>query len=81
MKFNYLESLTNLENGYGKTPLVEVEFLYQKKIFKIYGKYEAFNFSGSIKDRMAIHILKQAYLKGEVNENQSSLKQQVVIQE
>ncbi len=68
MKFNYLESLTNLENGYGKTPLVEVEFLYQKKIFKIYGKYEAFNFSGSIKDRMAIHILKQAYLKGEVNE-------------
>ncbi len=68
MKFNYLESLTNLENGYGKTPLVEVEFLYKKQLLKIYGKYEAFNFSGSIKDRMAIHILKQAYLKGEVNE-------------
>ena len=68
MSFNYLQALQNLENAYGKTPLVEIEFLYKKQLLKIYGKYEAFNFSGSIKDRMAIHILKQAYLQGEVNE-------------
>jgi cysteine synthase A len=69
MKFNYLQALNNLENAYGKTPLVEVEFLYKKQLYKIYGKYEAFNFSGSIKDRMALHILKHAYLQGKVNEN------------
>ena len=68
MSFNYLQSLQNLENAYGNTPLVEIEFLYKKQLLKIYGKYEAFNFSGSIKDRMAIHILKDAYLHGKVNE-------------
>jgi len=69
MTFNYLQAIENLENAYGKTPLVEVEFSYLSQIFKIYGKYEAFNFSGSIKDRMALHILKQAYLQGQIKEN------------
>lgn len=69
MTFNYLQTIENLENAYGKTPLVEVEFSYRKQILKIYGKYEAFNFSGSIKDRMALHILKQSYLQGQIKEN------------
>lgn len=69
MTSDYLQTIENLENAYGKTPLVEVEFLYRKQVFKIYGKYEAFNLSGSIKDRMALHILKQSYLQGQIKEN------------
>jgi cysteine synthase A len=61
-----LLKLENLAAGFGRTPLVEVSFSYRGKLRKIYGKYEAFNFSGSIKDRIAFHILKTAYEKGEI---------------
>lgn len=58
-----LEILKNLEGFFGNTPIVEVSFKYKSKVKKIYAKYEAFNFSGSIKDRIALHILKKSYEK------------------
>lgn len=48
----------------GNTPLLEIEFSYKNKIRKIYAKYESLNMTGSIKDRMAFHILKDSYAKG-----------------
>lgn len=62
-----LTALKKLEAAFGNTPLVEVSFLFRGSPKKIYAKYEAFNFSGSIKDRMAFHILKTAYERGEIN--------------
>ncbi len=61
-----LEKIAALEAAFNNTPLVEVTFSYQGKIKKIYGKYEASTFSGSIKDRIALHILKTAYQNGEI---------------
>jgi len=61
MSHKQIEILNNLQALYGKTPLIEVAFKYKNKNRKIYAKYEAFNFSGSIKDRIAIHILRKAY--------------------
>jgi cysteine synthase A len=61
-----LEKIKALEAGFLNTPLIEVTFSYKGKIKKIYGKYEAFNFSGSIKDRIALHIMKKAYEKGSI---------------
>lgn len=61
MSSQQLNKIKDLENLYGNTPVVEVTFKYKNKIAKIYGKYEAVNFSGSIKDRIAIHILRHAY--------------------
>ena len=45
----------------GNTPLFEIEITYRGKPFKIYAKAENLNMTGSIKDRIALHILRQAY--------------------
>jgi len=68
MLHKQIEILNNLQALYGNTPLIEVAFKYKNKNRKIYAKYEAFNFSGSIKDRMAIHILRKAYEANEIKE-------------
>jgi cysteine synthase A len=68
MSLKNIQALKNLALAYGNTPLIEVLFLYKGQEKRIYAKYEAFNFSGSIKDRMAIHILKSAYENGQIKE-------------
>ena len=40
----------------------------QGREFDIYAKYEVTNFTGSIKDRMALHMLDEAYLEGHIEE-------------
>jgi cysteine synthase A len=56
-----LASLTRLV---GNTPLLAVDFLFRGQRRVIYAKAENLNMTGSIKDRMALHILRQAYLRG-----------------
>ena len=68
MSRKQIEILNNLQALYGNTPLIEVTFKYKNKNRKIYAKYEAFNFSGSIKDRIAIHILRKAYETNQIKE-------------
>ena len=48
----------------GNTPLLEVDFRYHGKECKIFAKAEHLNLTGSIKDRMALHILKEGYRTG-----------------
>lgn len=62
------ERLKQLENLIGNTPMVEIFYEYQGKKNSIFAKVESYNFSGSIKDRMAFNILKEAYECGELNE-------------
>lgn len=50
----------------GHTPLLEVECDFRGRTHRIYGKFEALNFTGSIKDRMALTILERAYASGEI---------------
>lgn len=45
----------------GDTPMIQVSYRYRKEIRKIYVKCEHYNLTGSIKDRMALYILQQAY--------------------
>ncbi|HXJ93720.1 MAG TPA: PLP-dependent cysteine synthase family protein [Terriglobia bacterium] len=45
----------------GDTPLVAIEFTYRGRSRVIYAKSEQYNLTGSIKDRMALYILQQAY--------------------
>lgn len=45
----------------GNTPLLGVEFLYQGCQRVIYAKCEQLNLTGSIKDRIALHMLRKAY--------------------
>jgi len=50
----------------GNTPLIAVHFKYKGEQRIIYAKAENMNMTGSIKDRMALHIIKQAYLNGDL---------------
>lgn len=50
----------------GNTPLLAVEFTYRGQPRLIYAKSEQFNLTGSIKDRMALRILQQAYAEGRI---------------
>jgi cysteine synthase A len=53
-----------LKHMIGSTPLLAVWFRYRGKERVIYVKAEHLNLTGSIKDRMAFHILKNAYQEG-----------------
>jgi cysteine synthase A len=48
----------------GNTPLLAVRFRYRGEERVIYGKAEHLNMTGSIKDRMALHIITQAWESG-----------------
>ncbi len=47
----------NLKSLIGNTPLLEIHFRYKGEDRVIYAKAENLNMTGSIKDRMAFHIL------------------------
>lgn len=50
----------------GNTPLVAVDFLYRGEPRVIYAKQESLNLTGSIKDRMALFIMEEAYRSGAI---------------
>lgn len=52
----------------GNTPLLEIKLKYKGEDRSIFAKSENYNLTGSIKDRMAIHILKKAYESGALKE-------------
>ncbi len=48
----------------GNTPLLTIEFAYRGHRRVVYAKAEFLNMTGSIKDRMALHIIRAAYERG-----------------
>jgi cysteine synthase A len=48
----------------GRTPLLAVRCRFRGRERRIFAKHEVTNFTGSIKDRMALHILEDAYARG-----------------
>lgn len=56
--------IRDLTSLIGNTPLVEINFLYKGEERTLYAKAEHYNFTGSIKDRMALHIVRRAYRTG-----------------
>jgi len=67
-KFNHLWHLI------GNTPMLEIIYEYKRKFRKIYVKCEHYNLTGSIKDRMALYILQQAYLQGAINKGDTIIE-------
>jgi cysteine synthase A len=55
-----------LKHMIGNTPLLAIRFAFRGKERVIYAKAEHLNMTGSIKDRMAFHILKRAYQEGHI---------------
>ncbi|HLG33392.1 MAG TPA: cysteine synthase family protein [Bacteroidia bacterium] len=61
MKHSRAEELKSL---IGNTPLLEIHLKYKGENRVIHAKAESLNMTGSIKDRMAFHILSSGYEKG-----------------
>src|SRR5208282_5204929 len=59
--------LTELARLVGNTPLLGIEFSYAGRRRFLYAKCEQLNLTGSIKDRMALHILQNAYASGKLH--------------
>jgi cysteine synthase A len=60
------KSFRGLGRLIGNTPLLAIDFTYKGAKRVIFAKSEQLNMTGSIKDRMALHILEQAYLDGHI---------------
>ncbi len=63
MRVNPVDALDALVGG---TPLLEIWFRRDGRPLRLYAKYESMNMTGSIKDRMAAHILRRAYESGDI---------------
>lgn len=62
------EKFAGIEKMVGNTPMLEISFKYKGEDRKIYAKAEYYNYTGSIKDRVAYHIIKHAYETGLIKE-------------
>ncbi|WP_285008535.1 PLP-dependent cysteine synthase family protein [Pedobacter faecalis] len=51
----------------GNTPMLELQYTYKGNPGKIYVKCEHYNLTGSVKDRMALNIMSEAYKSGVIN--------------
>jgi cysteine synthase len=58
--------LAGLATMIGRTPLLELHFTFRGRPRRIFGKYEQRSFTGSVKDRMAMWILRAAYDRGQL---------------
>jgi cysteine synthase A len=63
---NYAARLAGLRSLVGNTPLLAIAYRFEGQSRVLYAKAEHLNLSGSIKDRMALHILRSAYDRGEL---------------
>ncbi|TFG82899.1 MAG: pyridoxal-phosphate dependent enzyme, partial [Chromatiales bacterium] len=50
----------------GRTPLIEIRYRFNGHPRRLYAKYESMNMTGSVKDRMALHILRRAVERNEL---------------
>ena len=50
----------------GNTPLLAVDVRYRGQARRVYAKYESLSLTGSVKDRMALFILEDAYRAGRI---------------
>ncbi len=58
------KTLQGLSSLIGNTPLFEIEFTFKGKKARIYAKAEHMNMTGSIKDRMALYIIRESFRQG-----------------
>lgn len=63
--------LSGLSPLIGNTPLLQLNFTYKGESRILYAKAENMNMTGSIKDRMAFHIMQKAYLQGKLKAGDS----------
>ena len=61
----------NIEKLVGNTPMIRIDYEYEGRQGSIYSKLEYYNYSGSIKDRIALYIIKKERENGNLRDGQS----------
>ncbi len=61
-----IKKLESIRKMFFNTPMLKIDLKFEEQDYSIYAKYEAFSFSGSIKDRMAYYIIYHAYKTGKL---------------
>ncbi len=61
----------NIDKLIGNTPMIKINYEYEGKVGSIYTKLEYYNYSGSIKDRIAYYIIKKEKESGKLKDNQT----------
>lgn len=61
-----LKRLDGIDSLVGSTPLLKIDLRWRGKPRSVFAKAEYLNLTGSIKDRMASHILRKAFSNGEL---------------
>ena len=64
---NFRSRLLGLKGLIGNTPLLAIEFSWRGGHRTLYAKAEHLSLTGSIKDRMALHVLQRAWERGALN--------------
>jgi cysteine synthase A len=66
MHMETMNRFLHLERLVGNTPMLVLKYVYKGKPGRIFVKCEQYNLTGSVKDRMVLNILKNAYLRGAI---------------
>ncbi len=61
----------NIGRLIGNTPMIKINYEYEGKQSSIYTKLEYYNYSGSIKDRIALYIIETERKNGNLRKNQA----------
>ena len=61
----------NIEKLVGNTPMIKIDYEYEGKVGSIYTKLEYYNYSGSIKDRIALYIIQKEKENGNLADGQA----------
>lgn len=62
-----LDRVDGLAGMIGHTPLPEIRYRSRGRPRRVFAKYEQKNMTGSVKDRMALWVLRRAYERGELH--------------
>ncbi len=61
----------NIGRLIGNTPMIKINYEYDGKVGSIYSKLEYYNYSGSIKDRIALYIIQKEKENGNLADGQA----------
>ena len=61
----------NIGNLIGNTPMIKINYEYEGKPGSIYAKLEYYNYTGSIKDRIALYIIEKERENGNLKPGQA----------
>ena len=65
------KNIGDLDRLIGNTPMIKIKYRYENREGYVYAKLEYYNYTGSIKDRLAYYIIKKSKEEKVLKEKQT----------